>query len=121
MNKQYLIVDLNSDYKELMDYKGIKNLLISAIQEDLLINYGEYDIVKDCSNELVKMAKEEYTSVSWIKDLLESYSYKIIDLLDLQRDLEDCRQYYVPNEEKPLAFDFKNVIETINKGEIKNG
>ena len=78
----YLVVDCNSDWKEKMDYKDLKELLISSIQEDLLMNYGEYEIVKDCSNELVKMAREEFTPLKWITDLLESYSYKVIDLLE---------------------------------------
>lgn len=106
----YLVVDLNSDYKEKMDYKGLKELLIKSIQEDLLCNVGEYEIVKDCSNELVKMAREEYTPLKWITDLLESYSYKVIDLLELQRDLEDCKEYYMKDDS------FNVVIETINKG-----
>ena len=109
----YLVVDCNSDWKEKMDYKGLKELLISSIQEDLLMNYGEYEIVKDCSNELVKMAKEEFTPLKWITDLLESYSYKVIDLLELQRDLEDCKEYYMKDDS------FNVVIETINKGEKK--
>ena len=113
--KQYLVVDLNSDYKEKMDYKGLKNLLIESIQEDLLMNYGEYEIVKDCSNELVKMAREEYTELKWIKDLLESYSYKVIDLLDLQRDLEDLKQYFAPNEDSLLSCSFRDILNMTNK------
>ena len=106
----YLVVDCNSDWKEKMDYKDLKELLISSIQEDLLMNYGEYEIVKDCSNELVKMAREEFTPLKWITDLLESYSYKVIDLLELQRDLEDCKEYFMKDDS------FNVVIETINKG-----
>ena len=116
--KQYLLVDLNSDYKELMDYKGLKNLLIESIQEDLLMNYQEYNIVKDCSNELVKMAREDYTELKWIKDLLESYSYKVIDLLDLQRDLEDLKQYST-NDKVINAFEI--VLDKVNKEVNNNG
>lgn len=116
--KQYLIVDLNSDWKELMDYKEIKKLLISTIQEDLLVNNGEYDIVKDCSNDLIKMAKEDYTSENWIKEKLESYSYKIIDLLDLQRDLEDVKGYFLDKQDYVGAI--CETIDKINKEVNKN-
>lgn len=113
----YLVVDLNSDWKKKMNYKELKELLISSIQEDLMMNIGEYDIVKDCSNELVKMAKEDYTSLKWITDLLESYSYKVIDLLEIQKDLEDLKKFFAPNDDTPLAISFKDVIDEINKGE----
>ena len=112
MIKEYLVVDLNSDYKEKMDYKGLKKLLIETIQEDLLMNNGEYDIVKDCTEELVKMAREEYISPKWIRDLLESYSYKTIDLLQFQRDIEDCRQYF--EKDNPCSV-FELVGNIINK------
>ncbi|MBR0473241.1 MAG: hypothetical protein IJI98_11175 [Methanosphaera sp.] len=111
MIKQYFIVDLNSDYKNLMDYKEMKNLLIETIQEDLLMNSGEYEIVKDCSDELIKMAKEDFTNVKWITDLLESYSYKTIDLLDFQRDLEDLKQYF---EKDYFIGAFNEILNKIN-------
>lgn len=111
----YLVVDMNSDYKEKMDYKGIKKLLIETIQEDLLMNYGEYEIVKDCTNELVKIAKEEWIAEKWIIDLLESYSYKVIDLLQFQRDLEDLREYYAPNKDT-IAINFNTILDIVNKG-----
>lgn len=114
MIKQYFIVDLNSDYKERMDYKEMKNLLIETIQEDLLMNNGEYDIIKDCSDELIKMAKEDFTCVKWITDLLESYSYKVIDLLELQRDLEDLKIHY--GEKGICMKPFEDIINLVNKG-----
>ena len=106
----YLVVDLNSDWKKKMNYKELKELLTSSIQEDLMMNLGEYDIVKDCSDELVKMAKEDYTSLKWITDLLESYSYKVIDILDLQRDLEDIKGYFLDKENCVV-----NICETIDE------
>lgn len=117
MIKQYLIVDLNSDYKKLMDYKELKSLLIDTIQEDLLMNCGEYEIVRDCSDELIKMATQDYTPEKWIIDMLESYSYKTIDLLDLQRDLEDMKQYFYKDTTKN---EFETVLEKINEEVNKN-
>ncbi len=108
--KQFLLVDLNSDYSELMDYKGLKDLLIETIQEDLLMNNGEYDIAKNCSDKLIKIAKD-YSSEPWIKNELLSYSYKVIDLLDLQRDLEDLKQHF---EKDYFTNAFSEVINKIN-------
>lgn len=111
--KQYLIVDLNSDWKEKMDYKGLKELLINTIQNDLLMNCNEYDISKYCSDMLCKIAKGDYTE-KWIKEQLESYCYKIIDLLDLQRNLEDVKEYFAPNKETILV-NFNTIINKINE------
>lgn len=118
MTKQYLIVDLNSDYKISVDYKGLKEFLIDTIKDDLLMNCSEYEIAKDCTEELEKMAKEDFTQVKWITDLLESYCYKIIDLLDLQRDLEDAKSYFTKNSTVPTVFDI--VLDIINKGGVEN-
>ena len=115
--KQYLVVDLNSDWKELTDYKGLKNILINTVQNDLLMNCNDYDVSKQCSDILCKIAKEDYTE-KWIKEELESYCYKTIDLLDLQRDLEDYKQY-ITIDRKYNEFDV--VIDIINKGVNKNG
>ena len=115
--KQYLVVDLNSDYKELMDYKELKNLLIDTVQNDLLMNCSEYDVSKDCSDILSKLAKEDFTREDYIKEELFSYSYKVIDLLELQRDLEDCKNYFTNESTIPTVFDI--VLDIINKGEKK--
>lgn len=112
----YLIVDMNSDYKEIMDYKGAKNLLIDTVQNDLLMNCSDYDVSKYCSDILSKLAKEDFTKEDYIKEELLSYSYKTIDLLDIQRDLEDLKEYFAPNDDTTLAIDFKSVIDKINKG-----
>lgn len=110
MCKRYLVVDLNSDFKEEMEYKDLKRLLIDVIVEDLLMNCGEYEVVKSCTEDLEKLAREDFTSEKWIIENLLSYSYKVIDLYDLQRDLEDCKQYFSNENE------FNIIIEKINKG-----
>lgn len=113
--KQYLVVDLNSDWKELTDYKGLKNILINTVQNDLLMNCNDYDVSKQCSDILCKMAKEDYTG-KWIKEELESYCYKTIDLLDLQRDLEDSKTYFIKESNKPCDIPtvFDVVLKIIN-------
>lgn len=111
--KQYLIVDMNSDWKELVDYKRLKTILITTIQNDLLMNCSDYDVSKQCSDILCKIANEDYTE-KWLKEQLESYCYKIIDLLDLQRDLEDVKEYFAPNKETILV-NFNTIINKINE------
>lgn len=105
----YLVVDLNSDWKGKASYKDLKELLITLLQDDLLCNHKEYDIVKKCSSDLVKMALEE-KSFKWIEEQLSSYSYKIINLLDLQRDLEDVKVYFLDND-----CNIENICETIDE------
>lgn len=109
MNR-YLLVDLNSDYKEIMSYKGLKELLVETIRDDMLSNHEDYDIVNNCYKDLEKMIKEDI-SMNWLSERLESYSYKIIDLLNIQYDLDDIRQYF---EKQYFTSAFNEVIDKIN-------
>lgn len=107
----YLVVDLCSDYKEVKDYNGLKSILVESIGNDILSNYGEYDIVESCFGHMAKMAKET-VSLDWIIKLLESYSYKVIDLQQIERDLEDIKQFV--GQEKLFDVIIKLVNE-VNK------
>lgn len=111
--KRYLLVDLNSDYKEVKDYNELKDLLIETIQEDLLMNNENYDIVRDCSDQLIKMAKEKSTP-EWVFERLNSYCYKVIDLLTLQRDLDDIKDYFL-KDNKGYVGDICETIDRINR------
>jgi hypothetical protein len=123
MSKQYLVVDCMSDFKEIRDsYESLKDLLVEVVQNDLLMNCSDYDISKSCSDVLCKIAKRLDT-FDWVKEELERYSYKIIDLTKLKYDLEDFKLFwgqlgnYMGNFEVCLS-NIKGVIDndkTANK------
>lgn len=110
--KKYMLIDLNSDYKEICDYDKLKDLLIQEIKRDTLDSHEEYGIVENNINVLIKMINESHTTISYIKDILLSYSYKVVDLYDLQRDLEDMKQYF---EKNYYTSAFDEVIAKINE------
>lgn len=121
MYKNYLVVDIYGDYKELMNYKGLKQLLLEELVRDTKDNYQEYDIVSINADIFKKLALEEHTSTDYLIEQLEGFGFKVIELLELQRDLEDVKELYLRNNK--YIKDFDNVLEIINnginKGEIK--
>ena len=114
--KQYLVVDVYSDYKEEMNYKDLKRLLIEELARDTKDSYKEWEIVSINVEIFSKLALEDYTPVDYLLEQLEGYGYKVIDLLDTQRDLEDIKVYF---KGKGSAV-FDNVIDMINKGVNNN-
>lgn len=108
--KQFLVVDLNSDWKDTMSYKELKDLLVDTIRNDILSNHEEYDIVNSCFKDLEKMIKENI-GLGWLKERLESYCYKTIDLLDTQRDLEDVIDYLGKTR---YVGDYRSLVDLIN-------
>lgn len=114
MYKNYLVVDIYGDYKELMNYKGLKQLLLEELVRDTKDNYQEYDIVSINADIFKKLALEELISTDYLIEQLEGYGFKVIELLELQRDLEDIKELYLRNNK--YIRDFDNVLEIINNG-----
>jgi len=107
----YLLVDETTDFKKVFKtFNELKEELIDIVKDDMLSNYGEYEIVKSCAEDLINLAKNN-TSFDYVNSLFSSYSYKIVDLLQLQRDLEDTKEYFKTNY---YASAFDEVIAKIN-------
>jgi len=113
--KRYLIVDCMSDYKEIMDIKGIKELLIEEVTQDINNNSDERDIVEGNIKILKKLALDTM-NFKEMEEELGVYSFKIIDLLKIQMDIEDCKQHFAPNVDSHLYFEFNGVLDAISKG-----
>lgn len=109
--KRYLLVDLMGDYKKTLSLDELKEETIDIIKDDMLSNCGEYEIVRDCADSLVCFAKGEMT-IKDIKEQLESYSYKVIDLLEIRYDLGDIEQYFQKDTDCNV---FNVAIDRINK------
>lgn len=107
----YLVVDLCSDIKEVRNRKQLKELWASEIYVDALDNIEDKNIVSSCLSDLRDLAKDKMTDKQ-IFGGLESFGWKVINLLDLQRDLEDVKGYM---ENKCFIGGFNEVIDLINK------
>lgn len=110
-DKHYLLIDCYDDKKELKTFNELKELHIEEIISDLIDNRESFDIVRIDADTLGEYAKGKVPTLEEIKENLESYGYKIIDLLDLQRDLEDMKQYL---EKNYYTSAFDEVIAKIN-------
>ncbi len=117
----YFICDIydSSERGRIMSNKELKELLIDEVIDDLKNNKQDYDIVVGCTGILESLAKGK-DSEKYILDNLEGYGWKVIDLLQIQRDLEDLKHYFAPHKE-PITISFNTVINTINKGVNENG
>ena len=109
--KHYLLVDCYDDKKELKTFNELKELHIEEIISDLIDNRENFDIVRIDTDTLGEYAKGKAPTLEEIKDNLAAYGYKVIDLLDLQRDLEDIIQYF---SKSYYVGDFKCLLDIIN-------
>lgn len=107
----YFIVDLQSDYKAFADIKKIRELLIEVLFDDAYSCKDDADIVIQNLRIMRELAEHENISINFLEGHLESYGYKIIDLMQLERDLEDIKQFVG----KENLFD--EIIKLINEGE----
>ena len=109
----YLLSDDYGDYKEIIDYKGLKNLLKEEVVRDTLENYQNYNIVRNNINILEKLIEKEFDLEYITKELL-GFGFYVLDLTQLKININDLREYYARDNSDLNAFD--KIIEIIDKG-----
>ena len=82
--KDFIILDMYSNFVETTDYKGLKKLLIDEIERDTLttldmIDESNKDIIVNNFKMMRKLATEDYTDVKYLIDELEPFGWNIID------------------------------------------
>lgn len=109
----YLVYDCYDDIRngKINNRKQLKDLWASEIFDDAMNNIDDNDIVLACLCDLRDLVKDKMTDKQ-IFGGLESFGWKVINLLDLQRDLEDVKGYM---ENKCFIGGFNEVIDLINK------
>ena len=111
---EYLLIDIYSDYKNITNYKGLKQLLIDELIRETKNYYNEYEVVSSNADIFGKLSTEDFTSLDFIIEQLEGFGWKVIDLLELERDLEDIKQYFSSKDEYVGFVD--GTIDLIRKG-----
>ena len=109
----FLVSDDFGDFKEIMDYKQLKNMLIDEIVRDTKESTDSFDKDIICNNAdmLSKLAKEDFTSLEYINDELSAFGWYVQDLSNLQRDLNNLNEYLHRTDTKVK----EELKENINK------
>lgn len=100
----YLISDDFGDFKEIMNYKQLLEFLIDEIMTDTKLNYKEYDIVKDNVEQLGKLAKH-LVDEQYIVNNLSTYGWSVTKIVDIQRGLNNIREYVARKSNNIKVFD----------------
>lgn len=92
--KRYIVSDDYSNYNDLTDEKGLKQLLFDEISQDNwnVAKDNDFDSYKTNIKVLNKLLLDDYT-FDYIKEQLQSYGWYVQDLCDLQRDLSNFQAY----------------------------
>lgn len=101
----YLVSDDYGDFKKIMNYKQLYEMLIDEIVEDIKQNFNEYDVLKACADQLGNLAKNNLVNENYIIDNLESYGWHVINILDIQKGINDLREYVARKSTDLKVFD----------------
>ena len=110
----YLVSDDYGDFKKIMNKRELEEMLIDELVEDTKQNYTEYEIVSFNVKQLGEIAKKDYISDKYLIDNLQSYGWHVDDLGELERNINNLREYYARNNNDLSAFD--KLLELIGKG-----
>lgn len=90
--KRYIVFDdcTNCTYKK--DEKGLKELLIEEIREDICACKDDFDIIKDDFEIMKKLALNDY-NFDYLKEQLQCFNWYVMDLTLLQKQLTDYQAY----------------------------
>lgn len=109
----YLILDNYGDYKEIMTYKQMYEMLIDEIIRDSKENYNEYEIISQNLEQLRKLALNNLVNETYIIENLQSYGFYIININDLKTNLNELREYTARKSPNLEVFD--NMIKFIEE------
>ena len=100
----YLLYDDFMSYKEIMNYYDLKYFSKEEIKERLFENLNERDVVKECFEELERLATGEWVDVETLLDILKGYGWNIICIDKLRNELSNLEEFYARNHKKTDVF-----------------
>lgn len=100
----YLVSEDYGDFKELMSYKELKGFLVDELVRYVIENHTEYDIAKQGVHQLEDVAKDRVNE-DYIVDLLKSYGWTVLNICDVQKNINDLREYVARKDSNLKAFD----------------
>lgn len=114
----YLVCDVFDDikYGKLYNFKQLYELLVDEICEDLKGNSQDYDIVKVCTEQLEKLAKNNLVTEKYIIDNLQGYGWDVFNINSIEEDIKIIQNFC---EKVYDTTDFKKVLDLM-EGMKKN-
>ena len=100
----YLVSDDYGNFKEIMNYKQLKELVINELVEEIKENTNEREIVVSEVNRLSFYAKNE-VNIDLIEEDLKGFGWYITDILNIQRGINDLREYWARKHTDTKVFD----------------
>ncbi len=101
----YLVSDDYGDFKEIMNYKQLRELLIQEVVDNIKeVKDNDKERFSDCLEHLQSLAKNE-DSLSHNIACLKLYGWHIQDILNIQRGINDLREYWARKHTDTKVFD----------------
>ena len=100
----YLVSDNYGDFKKILNYKELKDLLVDETVEHTIENHKECDFIKYDLEVLSDIAKDKMTYSRVIEEL-ESYGWNVLNVCDIQKGINDLREYVARKDSNLKAFD----------------
>lgn len=112
----FLISDDYGDFKRIMNYKEAREFLIDEIVEDSKQNHTEYDIISLNVKQLGELSKNNLITDKYLIDNLKSYGWNVINVSDLQKDINDLREYlFGINGNDKIVNELDDILKYIDK------
>lgn len=103
----YLVSDDYGDFKKIMNFKQLYEMLIDEIVRDTCenIDFENKDIIEINVKQLGGLAKNNLVNENYIIDNLKPYGWHVINILDIQKGINDVREYVARKSDKLKVFD----------------
>lgn len=110
----YLVVDDYGDFKQIMTYKQMYEMLIDEIITDSKENYNDYEIISSNLDQLAALSKNNLVNEKYIIDNLKSYGWHVINITDIKIGLNEIREY-AARQTTPNLKVFDEIIKYIDE------
>ena len=103
----YLVSDDYGDFKEIMNYKQLYEMLVDELIRDTRENldFEDKNIIDLNIKQLGELAKNNVVNEKYIIGNLKSYGWSVINIFDIQKGINDIREYWARKHTDLKKFD----------------
>lgn len=89
----YLVTGDYGNFRQIMTYKQMYEMLIDEIVTNSKENYYDYEILFNNLDQLAALSKNNIVNEKYVIDNLKSYGWNVININDLITKLAEIREY----------------------------